>query len=405
MRAFGSSAINSRTGERLIGLTGTLFEAWTYDKTGTLRGIVPVLSASATLRRNAVSSLVLDVDTTSPEFIGDMRGWLIRFRDGFGVEFGGIVTSVTESSEQGVRSTSLNCESFETFLDRMITFPSPDRTPTDQNQASYYRDTGPTEDVVRNLIYRHIGNGAIGGNQAGVLVAVSQGRGTRRVSNNRFKSLLEMCQSACDLDGNFMFESHLTDAGQPRFRFRVGDDLTREIRLSETNGALASWTLERAAPETTRVLVAGQGEGSSRTLVLRTGNANDWGAGNSVRGGLQTTVFQDRRDTDERDDLAQAGDDTLADGAETSKITLELNDIPECRLGTDFLIGDKVTVQLADGAVIQDVVQSATIDWGADGRSLSIHVGATLEDPDDNDPQMLKTVKKLLSRISSLEAR
>lgn len=376
------------------------FEAWIYDQNNVRQGSLPLLSASATIRRNAVSSFIVDADTSSPEFIPGMKGWFIRLCDEYGVEVGGIVTSISHSLQDGVRATSFNCETFEVYLQRMISLPSPDQALT--NQGDYYRDRGKTEDVLRRLIYTHIGNGARDFNQAGVLVAESQGRGNgTRIIKTRFKNLLEVAQNISVNDGELMFETHLSTQGLPRFRFRMGEDLRREVRLSEANGALGSWEMEETAPEVTRVLVAGQGQGADRTLVLRAGNSNDYAPGTGLRG----TVFQDRRDTDGDDDLTQAGDDTLADGAETAKISMELNDVPGNRFGEDFQIGDRVTVQLLDGMTIQDVVQSASIDWGESGRSVSIHVGSTLEDPDENDPALLRRVRKLTDRLNSLEAQ
>src|SRR5690625_7061018 len=92
-------------------------------------------------------------------------------------------------------------------------------------------------------------------------------------------------------------------------------DRSRYIRLSEDNDALGQWSMERERPEVTKVLVAGQGEGDARTLKLVEGNTNDWGT--------SRIVFQDRRDTDELDDLIEAVEDTLADGAETESIQVD----------------------------------------------------------------------------------
>src|SRR5690625_7369648 len=100
------------------------------------------------------------------------------------------------------------------------------------------------------------------------------------------------------------------------------------IRLSEDNDALGEWSMERARPEVTKVLVAGQGQYEERTLKLVEGNPNDWGT--------NRIVFQDRRDTDELEDLVKAGEETLADNAETASISVDLDDTPNMLFGVDF---------------------------------------------------------------------
>src|SRR5690625_388915 len=92
-----------------------------------------------------------------------------------------------------------------------------------------------------------------------------------------------------DLDGNI------------RYQQSVPEDRSRYIRLSEDNDALGQWSMERARPEVTKVLVAGQGQYEERTLKLVEGNPNDWGT--------NRIVFQDRRDTDELEDLVEAGEE------------------------------------------------------------------------------------------------
>jgi len=206
--------------------------------------------------------------------------------------------------------------------------------------------------------------------------------------------LLEEVQQLAK-SGGITFGTEMDDNGTIRFRQYEPVDRSRYIRLSEDNEALGEWSMERSRPEVTKVLVAGQGEGDQRTLVLMEGNTNDWG--------VNRLVFQDRRDTDELAELQQAGEDTLLDNAETATISLDLIDTPDMEFGKDYHLGDIVTVQLADGATIVDGVQQVELDYTAQGRTGKVTVGPTGE---EHEPDALvRLVKDLRARIQALETR
>ncbi|PCE42490.1 hypothetical protein CO267_18585, partial [Acinetobacter baumannii] len=148
-------------------------------------------------------------------------------------------------------------------------------------------------------------------------------------------------------------------------------------------------------PALTQVLVAGQGEGTARTLKLVTGNANDWdfwGLG-----------YQDRRDTDDLAELIQAGEETLEEGGAKSTISVEVQETTTKRFGRDFWLGDTITVQLADKTQITDKVQVAEIDFGPEGRTVKLTLGPVLDEQDA--PRWVPLVKKLQAQIRALQAR
>src|SRR5699024_917404 len=144
---------------------------------------------------------------------------------------------------------------------------------------------------------------------------------------SRFKPLLEEVQTAAKT-GGITFSTNMDRDGNIRFQQSVPEDRSRYIRLSEDNDALGQWAMERERPEITKVLVAGKGEGDERTLILMEGNENDWGT--------NRIVFKDQRQTDELDELEEAGLEELADNAETASISVDLVDTPSNRFGVDY---------------------------------------------------------------------
>src|SRR5690606_39291825 len=84
------------------------------------------------------------------------------------------------------------------------------------------------------------------------------------------------------------------------------------------------------APTCTAAIVAGQGEGTARTIIERAVAASPWG---------RIESFVDRRDTDDMAELRAAGDSALAEGAERTDLAAEAIDLPDPRLpryGRDY---------------------------------------------------------------------
>lgn len=376
-----------------------MLQAMLYDSEFQRRGPLPLLGASAIIRNNAVSTFTLDTNAASPIFQGDqVKGWHVRCTDG-DVSLDGMFTSKRRSQDVGVREVSLSAESHVGYVERMICLLDPSKAITAQpdDDTGTYKRTGKLEDVVAAMFSANVGQTALAENKTPLVVEASQGRGKSVTINSRLENLLEVAQTAMLKDTSIVFESYLPPAGDgPRLRFRASRDLTREVRLSEINGSLSSFELEESAPEATRAIVSGPGAGDLHEFLSVSGPATDWG--------LARTVYVSASNDDE-DEMREAGEEELADKGESASITLELVDVPGCRFGTDFTVGDKVTVRLADGAVVTDIVQSAEIEWSETGREIKLHVGPTLEDPGETDKALVKKVKALSSKLGKVEKR
>ena len=375
-----------------------------YDPSFTHRGPLPLEGGKVVLRNNDISTFLLDIDTSTEQWAqivaqyGDMKAWHVQLfdsRNGDVPLMAGTITSDTVGrGDYPTAQWSGRCHL--DYLDGMITLPNPSRAADNQTDGSHYKANGPAAQVIFNLVRTHVAQGSRPEFRTPLRVsstwAESPGKNVR--IETRFKPLLEEVQQLAK-SGGITFGTEMDDNGTIRFRQYEPVDRSRYIRLSEDNDALGEWSMERTRPEVTKVLVAGQGEGDARTLILVEGNTNDWG--------VNRLVFQDRRDTDELADLQQAGEDTLLDNAETATISLDLVDTPDMEFGKDYHLGDIVTVQLADGATIVDGVQQVELDYTAQGRTGKVTVGPTGE---EHEPDALvKLVKDLRARIQALETR
>ena len=382
----------------------SILTAKLYDPDFVHRGPLPLEGGNVVIRNNDVSTFLIDIDTSTEQWenitaqYGDMKSWHVQLFDSLDGDvplMSGIITS-DRDEKSGYPATQWTGRCHLDYLDGMITLPNPARAADDQKDGSHYTDKGPAAEVIFQMVRKHVAQGARDEFRTPLRVSSTWAdKPGKQVSvKSRFKPLLEEVQAAAKT-GGITFSTSMTRDGAIRFHQSVPEDRSRYIRLSEDNDALGNWSLERERPEVTKVLVAGQGEGDARTLKLVEGNTNDWGT--------SRIVFQDRRDTDELDDLIEAGEETLADGAETASISVDLVDTPNMLFGVDFHIGDLVTVQLANGATIVDGVQEVELSYSSTGREGKLTVGPTGEELEGD--KLVKLVKDLRKRIRALETR
>ena len=382
----------------------SILTAKLYDPDFVHRGPLPLEGGNVVIRNNDVSTFLIDIDTSTEQWenitaqYGDMKSWHVQLFDSLDGDvplMSGIITS-DRDEKSGYPATQWTGRCHLDYLDGMITLPNPARAADDQKDGSHYTDKGPAAEVIFQMVRKHVAQGARDEFRTPLRVSSTWAdKPGKQVSvKSRFKPLLEEVQAAAKT-GGITFSTSMTRDGAIRFHQSVPEDRSRYIRLSEDNDALGNWSLERERPEVTKVLVAGQGEGDARTLKLVEGNTNDWGT--------SRIVFQDRRDTDELDDLIEAGEETLADGAETASISVDLVDTPNMLFGVDFHIGDLVTVQLANGATIVDGVQEVELTYSDTGREGKLTVGPTGEEHEGD--KLVKLVKDLRKRVRALETR
>lgn len=356
-------------------------------------GVLPTLGGTVVLRRNEVSTFTLTVN-------GNHSGWE-RYRPGHRVVIwegdrqilAGPVTAVSKSYDAGVRQVTLEGSSDMLWLAQRVTYPNPSAHPESQSEEAYYKRSGNAETIIRDMVRLNVGQDARPSRRAPLSVAPNGNRGEVVALNSRFKNVMEEAH-ALAVVGNVTFRT--TQSGAvTRFEFRDQRDLTRQIRLSPTNGGVTSYKLAETAPEVTDVLVAGQGEGEARTIKLVTGNQDQWG--------VVAEEFRDRRDTDEASELIQSGRERLEEGQATASVTLTIGDTDRWRFSEHFDLGDRITVNLGGDGKIQDLVQVAEMTWGSDGRTTQLTIGPTLSE--DDAPRWVSAFDDLRRDIRAMQTR
>ena len=360
------------------------------------RGILPVVGGTAVLRNNDISTFTLEVnakDILSSRF---EKGWRVVIEDEGRQVLAGTPSSIGRSSSDGAQTLDLAGGDDMSWLRDMITLPNPSTAADNQAEDAYYKASGAGPDLIYNMVRRMVGQNARSEYRRKLFVeSPPAGVGNSLSVNTRFKTVLEEVQALAQQSSSVVSIRQDDMQRQSVMSIAPGRDLSRAIRMTEINGGIGDWDLSEEAPSVTSVLVAGQGEGTARTLQLVNGNANEWG--------FWALQFQDRRDTDDADDLLQAGTETLDEGVAKAAITVDIHETPSKRFGQHFGLGDTITVQLASGVLVTDVVQTAEISWGSTGREVKLTIGPVAEEQDA--PRWVPLVKSLQAQIRALQAR
>ncbi len=180
-----------------------------------------------------------------------------------------------------------------------------------------------------------------------------------------------------------------------KFETYASTDRTAEVRLDINNDTLAGHRVQIGPPTVTRVLVAGQGDLTDRTFIELT-NAEATAA--ETKWGRRIELFKDQRQTDDPDELENAGKDELEKGGH-EMVAVQVVPMEDSALdyGRDWNMGDWVTV-VVNGTEIYSQVTGFIMK--ADKQSI-FKFGAQLGDPQQGDTQ--STAQSLDARVSNLE--
>lgn len=292
----------------------------------------------------------------------------------------------------------------EVVLAGALAFPNPaiaDPQASSQDRSNDVR-TGTTEDLLRQFVSLNIGTGtAPAGRVRGLrqylaLAGASGGRGLTQQKSPRFQNLLELLQEMIAYDPSLGFRVVQVGAA---LQFQVLDsrDRTAFVRFDIENGTITSEEVQFAGPVVTDAIVAGQGEGTERTIVRRqdadaiTGEA-DWG--------VPFETFIDQRDTDDLTELEQSGDEALFEGRGGTAVKMVPADDTTMEVGTDWRSGDTVTTVVGGVETVARVTEVAYMVTAAGvmaGAALGDVSGFTAADAESS------TIENIDSRVSRLE--
>lgn len=275
------------------------------------------------------------------------------------------------------------------LLQRVLGWPVPENGLGSQT-SEYCTVTGPAETVLKNLVKRN----AVTRLGLPITVAPDQGRGANITAALRFHPLMDQLYPAIDAAGIGVTVAQ-TDAGLVLDCYTPA---TRTQELTEDSGVVTEWEWSNAAPEATRVVVGGKGEGTARTLqgFVDAARETEWGD--------VIEVFRDARDTEAGDVFAERATETLQETAEKAGLKVKFSETKNFRYGPGGVRrGDRITLRVGPALAITDTLREAELAFTRDGGpTVKPQVGDVDGGP---DLVLARAVRRVAADIRNLRSR
>lgn len=182
-----------------------------------------------------------------------------------------------------------------------------------------------------------------------------------------YKNCLTVLQELADI-GDFYFHARsiasfggiISDYQKIYVEVNPGTDRSATVSFSLERANVISVDLdERRINEPTKMIVAGQGDGTSRTVNVRTSSEYD-----EIN---HSEMFIDARDVSTSTGLDAKGDAKLMETAYKPRFTFRASQAPGCYYGRDYFLGDLVYARYEDTGFTQRIV-GVTVAVDEDGK-------------------------------------
>lgn len=316
--------------------------------------------------------------------------------DGEVVTSGPIIQPRRDWSDDGDLLT-LGFVSDDAWLLRRIGYPSP--TDGDHSASAYDVRTGAAETVLRAYVDANLGPSALADRRVdGLTLLADEARGAVVTGRARFHPMIELCRDLAISGGDLGFRIRQAGPTDPTttgllFEVYVPRDLTGTAIFSADLGNLAGFELDERAPDANYVLVAGQGEGTARTIVEGgdTDSIDRWG---------RIEAFRDQRDTDDLGELEQSRDRELTERASELSIKIEPVDTAAITYLADYGLGDTVRT-IIDGVAFDEIIREVTVTLeGGDAPTVEPKIGTPAR---GELLGLFEAIRRVNRRVSRLE--
>lgn len=342
-------------------------------------------------RHNAVGNLALTLRNNSSKvaLLMDPGTRLVCEYEGQHLLSGPVRTRGGDSKGEILFSVE---DDFRLF-NRVLGWPVPTgtiSTTTPGTLASeYHTVSGPAENVAKAFVRAN----AVTRLGLPVTVEADGGRGDAITVSMRFHPLYDRLFPAVDGAGVGLSVKQsgsglLVSAYAPVTFPRV---------LSEAAGVVQEWDWTNKAPEATRGVVGGQGEATARQFVRFTSSSRESQWGDVIE------VFRDARDTSSSSVYTERANETLAETAEKSGLSVRFSETMNFRYGQGFKLGDEITLQVGPNLTVTDLLREVKMTWTQkDGLVTTPLLGEVQDDP---DTALAKALRKNATDIRNLRSR
>ncbi|WP_419200585.1 Gp37-like protein [Paenarthrobacter nitroguajacolicus] len=352
----------------------SIFRVAVYDKDRLFRCQIGNPSAlSATVRHNLVSTLNITVPLAHerlPELMTDGARLKVKFK-GRHLISGPIVSEAGETDGVSGQVTFTVEDDFRILRD-ILGWQVPGSPISSQSAAEYRTYTGDAETIIKTAVTE---NGITRLAIPGLSVAPNLHRGEvvpggvpLRMHPLADKMFPAMDEAGIGVTVRQVGSGLVLDVYEPQL-------YPRKLSVKGRTLKKASWTKTR--PESSRVVIGGQGEGTERNFrqVIDAARESQYG--------MRAEAFRDARDNDSSDVMDDRGRETLTETAAKNGISLDLVGTGIFQYGPGgFTEGDRVPVNLGNGLLMTETIREVTLNWvSKDYASVQPSIGEISNQP------------------------
>lgn len=355
---------------------------WTVigrGRLGELSGAVAHLSLEVVARFNAAGTFRASCAFTPDAWnaLSAPRSGLVFYRYGAEV-LSGITRMATLTAGSGDPAGTIEVTgvSDEAVLADTLVYPDPAASGTAQTTVSHWTATGPAETVILALVEAQLGPAALPERRVqDLVVAPSQGLGATVTAQIRYGSPDLLAEAArLALAGGDLGVRVRSQGGQRTVQVYQPRDQAGRVRFGLDLGNVEDFSYRLAAPSVTYAIAAGQGELAARLQRdYLTADPDDllWD---------RREAYVDRRDTADLAELDTAAAEAVTAGAGSAQVSVTGIDSPVAAYGTDYDLGDKVTVHIGPRghsalAEVTDLVREIRFTDEPDGERITPAIG------------------------------
>jgi len=357
------------------------------------------------MRFNNVGTWEIELPSNHPlgQFLASPGFGIVVTHETSGVIISGPTTAVEVISESNDPNGRMLISGVDdsVILGERLAYPTPSTADVTAQTSAYDTVSSVTASTAMfGFIERNLVSGTAPSVRAisNLVLGTDLGLGSPITKSARFNILGELLSEIAIVDG-LGFDVKQNDLSL-EFSVYQPANRTGEIRMDVANNTLSSTTFGYGVMGLTRAIVAGQGEGASRTFV-QVDTTESIAAETLWNRRIET--FIDQRNTDILAELTQAGLESLAESGNTvTSIDVVPSSETTMQYAIDWGLGDAVTVVIGGQEVSATVTQVA-LSVESDG----VRVGATVGQPTGVDYEALVAKKQsdTTKRINALERK
>jgi len=373
-----------------------LFRISVYDKDRNFEcNIGNPSKLEAVIRWDQVSTLTMTLPLAhrrTPELMADGARLRVLFR-GEHLISGPIVSEAIDSTGGKDDTYTVTVEDDFRILKEIYGWPVPASSISDQSFAEYATYTGNAETIVKEAVTE---NGVTRMAVPGLTVAPNLNRGSTIPGGVpfRFHSLAEQLFPA------------VTDAGIGVTVRQEGTALVLDVhepaelntKLSVKGRTLKQVSMTRTRPTASRVIIGGQGEGTTRKFRMLTDPLRE------AQYGMRAEAFRDARDDNADAVMDARGQETLREQGPKNGVSITLAGSGIFQYGPGgFHVGDRVPIEVTTGVTFTEVIRECSIKWASPTHAdIEPSVGDITNQP---ERAMANRFANMFRRIRNQETR